>query len=207
MVRTTPARVAALDPTALRLAVAPSREIPVGFAVVRAFRLAGATSAGLGLGVGFGVLCFHGFAVAVDVDDFPDDAAAVFDDDFGPVAITRVVAWDVAWFAAGRWWCWCWWWGWRGSAFWRWRVRFGVWVDCSDDFAAGVFVDDLDDVALAVFVGDFALDADFVRGFGDGLAFVVVLRDFVADGAGAAAGYGESVVFAVLPGSVAWLSG
>lgn len=193
---TVPARVAALDPAAFRLAVAPSREIPVGFSVVRAFRLAGATSALFRLGLGFGVLCFHGLAVAVDVDNFPDDAAAVFHDDFGPVAITHVVAWDVAWFAAGWWW---------GSAFWR-RIGFGVRVDCSDDFAAGVFVDDFDDVALAVFVGDFALDADFVRGFGDGLAFVVVLRDFVADGAGAATGYGESVVFAVLPGSVAWLS-
>lgn len=185
------ARVFAYD-VLLRLAVSPARYFTVVFPEIDAFGLAGSSLAGLRLRI----LGFHGLTVAVDVDDFPNDAAAVSHDDFGPVTIEAVLTWRVAWLS-DRWWWW-------RFAFWRrwWRVGFRVRVNGPNNLAAGIFVDDLNDVAFAVFVGDPALDAEFVVRLWYRLAFVVVLWDFVADCARAATGYGEPVVV-VIPRSMA----
>lgn len=182
------ARVVAYD-VLLRLAISPARDVTVAFSEIDAFGLAGSSLAGLRLGI----LGFHGLTVAVDVEDFPDDATAVSHDYLGPVAIKAVLAWRVAWLSDWGWW-------WR-FAFWRrwWQVGFRVRVDRSDDLAAGIFVDDFDDVAVAVFISDPALDAELIVILWYRLAFVVVLWDFVADCTRAATSYGEPIAV-VIPG-------
>lgn len=156
----------------------PARGVDFVVLYVGLLGLAGTSPARLD----FGILGLHGLAVAVDVDDFPDDAAAVLHDDLGPVAVAHVFAGDVARFTDGLAFVF---WGWVFSG---WRLR----VDSPDDPAAPVLVDDFDDVVVAIFVGDFPLDARLVVGLYR-LAFFVVFRNFVVDRARAATANSDGV--------------
>ena len=182
MLRDSLARVL-LDHSPFRLTIPPPRRTIIKLLHHVAFSLDRASFRGFGLRI----LGLHRLAIAVDVDDLPDHAAAILHDDLGPVTVPDIFAGDVAWLADG----------WRTALWGRRRRRRVAFlrrrrqsrVDGPDDLAARVLVRDLQDVALQVLVSDFALDAYLVVSRFCCVAGLLglLVGDLVADGPGALA--------------------